>query len=1130
MKYSHFYTFILATTLALIYSCQDEPFLIENNDLGTGMVSPSAIVEFEPSGASLDTRATAGDAMKDIESLSVIMYNEDEELAYLFNTNDLIKLNKNGSTNDLPTDYSGTPAESSTRRATFTLPQVHVGKYYIYAVANMGDLTADKVATPDKLRNIKLEWKKDNIGKNSQMFGFFTPGTSGGSEGYEAPLVSVSPNIENGTQFHAWVKRAASKVTLVYDPQGLHEDIFIYIHKVTIRDIPMTCPLGADNTPADTNLLYRTGESIYYNNNFEMLDKDHAPAVTDYKKWMRIGRGTGKRGAVEKIDGKTVEHSETAKALYFYENLQGDYKDSLNKEHYYKPQIKDSVGTNVYPGMNDYKDNVSCGTYIEVEGYYISQHDPGISSGPIKYRFMLGQDTEYNYNANRNRHYKLTLGFKGYANQPDWHIEYIEESPEIFVSETFYVSYLYNQSASIPVRLVGDCTALECEILENDWWPYDPDSEDGAPDGGPLGESDQQFYWYRSIWENKGNYDKVSGGYDYGRHKKRYDENVKGADTTMYITPPHLGFLSLTAPSNYTSYEKRLPSTILCNPTKETLTYRSDELIKGLKDYYEGNGGYEDVNYISQDKRTFDVSLGSHDTGRNAYTVTELQDGSKLCEFNMWTRPKSMIKISGFSGNNPYEAYQRKAIVRFRGTFKLSNGDKRVVYKDVPVFQVRRIINPKGVWRHHDNNAPFEVKLMHRVGARDTTFKVFESEGEWRAYPYRANTEKEFFTLSGGSSQRGDTIYGETDTPIEFTINFSGKTTATESNCAMIRIEYHGLSCNHTIFVRQGYSEPLEIVSGKGAWSSFSLYAAKHPYKTTTGTATAVLTTSPLALGTLFKRGNLSQGILINNNKIYGNGAAVGNTAYLEVADLDNANNKKNPTKIQWNKIYGANVYDSNKKLYGKTHENWTYNWPDLKAELNGKTFYYRLPTYEEFQALTDDDTSEYGVGVLYGDGASAPAETTHAAFEFEDVYNEIEWNSSHANASKGMRGFIIYNPWNANQVFFPVGAKGIGRRTLQGATSAYYGTLRYASVTYLLSETASKWNVYRPITYNLWNNAGAIYWIDGIHEVANNLAASIMAWDMNFTDLNFNGYDTAVGFYDNGDALPIKLIVTREE
>lgn len=1082
-------------------ACRDEA-IFDDSDIGTGTVTMIAAVEFEPQASALDSRATSGTAMRDIRSLSVVIYNSDTTLHRIVNY-DASELSVEYIEGNRPSDFAGSAAESSTARATFVLPELNVGRYYIYAVANMGALTDDDATTPHRLKTRRLEWDKSNPGSNDQMFGYFTPEDYDQSIGYDAPLVTVS---RKSPRIHSWLKRAASKVTVVYDPSGLHNEIFVYIHKVTIRDIPRRCLLGADNQPTDSTVdLEHYGESIYYDRSSNQLDYDPAPSVKDYAKWMRLGRGSGKHGAVDE-EGNL--HPQTSPAMYFYENVQDPRKEFYGRKEYDKRQDWDSVGFVVNrPGQPDYKDNVPCGTYIEVEGFYISEHEPVITSGSIKYRFMLGQDAEYDYNAWRNRHYKVTLGFKGYANQPDWHIEYIEDNPELYVPSEYYVSYLYNHKSQFPVRVIGDCTKLECEIIQNDWHPYDEDGTDNVPDEGEIGTGGESFKWNHEVWKNSGNYTTASGGYYYGRHKVRYDAGTP-YDTTMYITPPHAGFLALTVPVSDES--KQLPATIFNGTTHNFSTNYS---IAALKNYYYANesssdggavsGGYgSEINTTPQNKRTYSLTAGSHDSGRNEYIVEDLDDGTKTLQIPIWTRPKSMIRISGFSGNNPYETYMRKSVVRIRATFNTPHGSV-VRVKDVPVFQARRIVNPKGIWRKYNDDDDFQVTLLQRRSAGSATFEKFKSEGSWKAYISTTNGKK-FCSLSGGVAVSGDTIFGDTDTPVDFTIKFNGITGEDDSNCAIVEVLYHGFNCSHTVFVRQGYYKPLAIVNNGAKWCSFALYAAEHPYKDPTGQATGVVTKNPLALGNLFKRGNLSEGLLHSNHAKYPKLADVGDDAEFDLADVNGV--AKSNT---WGKIYGANVYDAAGNQYDATHKNMTYSWPEIKATVHGEDRVYRLPTYDDYDALSKGDC---GLGVFYSDGASETATAMSTAYGYLDVENKGEPTQC------GMRGIVAYNSSNGNQIFFPVGVTGVGRRTLQGTTSASRGTLRYGATSKVLSVANNSANQYRPICYNLPASPGAIYWIRTRH-------GNCMGWDMNYFDFTFGAYDQTTGFYDNGDALPIKLI-----
>ena len=159
------------------------------------------------------------------------------------------------------------------------------------------------------------------------------------------------------------------------------------------------------------------------------------------------------------------KHSHSAKALYFYENLQGEGKDkkqSLDGVNIWKPN----------PVENDlnsgWKDGKAYGTYIEVRGYYRNTAPDGsVSSGWIKYRFMLGQDEKTNYDALRNTHYKVTLKLRGFGNDYDWHIDYKEETG-IYITTPQYISYLYNKSMYATVKIVGEIkpnTVLRADII-----------------------------------------------------------------------------------------------------------------------------------------------------------------------------------------------------------------------------------------------------------------------------------------------------------------------------------------------------------------------------------------------------------------------------------------------------------------------------------------------------------------------------------------------------------------------------------------------------------------------------------------------------------------------------------------
>ena len=117
----------------------------------------------------------------------------------------------------------------------------------MYAVVNMNrTLTEAETASEEALRAIQLTWNAKSIASNNAMFGFFD------TEANKATVKTAAPDITINAQavsLHAWVKRAASKVTVAYDGSNLYENVYIYIHSAQIKDIPAQCFLGKENTP-----------------------------------------------------------------------------------------------------------------------------------------------------------------------------------------------------------------------------------------------------------------------------------------------------------------------------------------------------------------------------------------------------------------------------------------------------------------------------------------------------------------------------------------------------------------------------------------------------------------------------------------------------------------------------------------------------------------------------------------------------------------------------------------------------------------------------------------------------------------------------------------------------------------
>lgn len=1147
MKNFNIYIFFSSIILFFLTGCYDD--FMPYSEVGEGMAEISAEVTFEPLTGIINNTRTGGDKIKNIETLSVIIYTSNDELVDIHNlTPDLWTEEVN---EEMPKDSNGNPigeqAEKNTYKASFKLPALAYGKYKIYAVANMGPISEEQAKDIAELKRTSLEWDSKNVEKNNQMFGYFTysDNQDGGAAGYDAPVVTINKESRSHS-LHSWIKRAVSKVTVAFDPSGLHQDIWIYIHDVSIRDIPLNCKLGEDNVPNSFEELlnnYNTplselpvSSKIIYDVDGEMEEgktdnnEDFKDNITEevYTKWLTLSKGSGIKGS---------SHGEDSNALYFFENMQGDFegKDEYNKE-VTSDEIDGECITN--PDQAGFKNGRPYGTYIEVTGYYVSQNLQNTTQGKIKYRFMLGKNTTYNFNAQRNHHYKLTLGFDGWANQPKWNIEYYEEEPGMEVPDQFYVSYLYNQRHVLPIKLVGNCTNLKMEIVENNWAPYDPNDADEVPKA-QVGSGNEAFLWNRAAWS------------------ALYRQQVLTIEQSATTNKTEFGFLALALPVNAGDIPKNIiehewserPTSMA---TTSTTVQRAEYWQTQLRDYYNTNNGVSDWNTGSQRVRNFSAEQlkpdggngnGSYFTGYNGWQINKVDDESNMVLVPIFTRNKSMINSTGFSGNNPYDSYQRKAVIRVTATFTLKSGQTKEIIKQIPIFQVRRIVNPKGVWRQAtSNNTTFDVKLLQITDVSNVNspqyFTELPSEGAWKAFIDVKNSSDFLELEPNGESYKEDgitdTIYGDTGRPIEFQLKFKG-VSDNVSACAVVKVLYHGNNCVHKILVRQGINEPLAVIDGGAKWSSFSLYSCERNAATSGSPSNieATFTESPLALGSLFRRHNTLQGIRIINNE---NSFTWGTQTISGKGAMDPPNGYQfvltNGTRRQWYSSPYGNPGDTNTYVVaevpqysGNTTTDVTSTWGTFISNVNGQTRNYVLPSYDDFRAL---DNAEYGAGVLYGDNSLSTQTTYTGAYGYDAPNNSFTGPAT----SNGARGMILYNKENGNQVFFPMGKDGIGRRTQFNTrltssgpdNPAYNGVLRYSDVSYVLASTD---DYYRPVPYNMPGCPGAIYWLNTTRRSGYANTYPSAGWDMNYFIIDFGPYP------DNSldklrDARPIKLIVAE--
>ena len=994
-----FIQYIIVTLTALAATgCQDD--FMKQEFIGEGKASISATLDFKPMSSALSRTRAAGDALKDISSLHVLLYDKDKNLIEKWKIDGYTVSDENRNDSDAE---NGNSAETSTKRATFKLPEeIGFGKYYMYAVANIDSLFekySGDILTVDGLKDIPLTWDSENVAKNGQMLGCFTNSTSSNNSSDESLIIN-SKNVK----LHAWLRRAASKVTVAFDGSNLKEGVFIYLQSVQIKDIPSQCYLGKDNNVGREEYTLdmpgsgpdmSDGETITYHEGDKAEDFEYGEGCADH----RVTVGSPHFGS----------HDETAPALYFYENMQGAGDNMPDKR-----QDADGNGSLDHPGLPDdatyrLKDAVPYGTYIEVHAHYISNNSERLGNGHIIYRFMLGQDVKKDYNAKRNCHYKLTLKFKNFANEADWHIEYEEPEPGVMTPEPYYISYLYNHSMMYPIKVNTGGRKIEyikAEILENNWAPYNASSDiyyTGAPNG---------------------------------------------------VAAPWNGFLSLHKTTETVLYENIIGSNEQYYkkvPKRGEREYKDFVLPEGItsKEFTTENSEPDDKYRVEK-----------HPTEANTYNIY----------IPMYTRAKQMISTTGYTGNNPYVAYQRKARVKI--TTKLEGLDK-IFENEVPIYQVRRVVNPKGIYRSSGNNKSFHVVLKRLPRENDQMFITFQSEGMWKAYVVK-ETNGKGITLSvtdpmttelKDDPEYGKAIYGKTGSVIDFNVNFEQSSdNPSDNRYAIIRVEYHNYTCQHLIFVRQG-DKPDDLVAGGVKWYAMNMKTASE------------LASNPLDEGSLFKFGNWSQPIDALSNKNPFEPWINVTPRDFKVYPEDGLTNAATRGKMGWTDITQSNTTNG-------------FGNPQMANA--------RVATGKDFWELRNSYI-EQGYGVLYGDDATETADDIVEAYGYDYVHNK---------SGRGMRGCFAYNRETGKNLFFPIGASGYGHRKQSytatwGDPETVNGVLRYsAGRTKLYPDP-----VERPLFYDLYKRPGGIYWLNA--EISQDYFTPTdgvsLGWDINYFSFDFN-------------------------
>ncbi len=988
---------------------------------GTGEIR--ALIDFSDVVHPVTSRSrAAGDAIENINSLCVFLYRLQEGAGD--DGSDIFTLYHRQEVELSPADGLGSS------KVEFNLPGIDFGVYRIYAVANMPELADDElysdeeIFTPDKLRDVKLTWDPSSAGANNQMFGYFTTLSNQHSDGFEGENITIS---SLKTELHAWLKRAASKVTVAIDGSKLNPGVKVWIKSIRLREIPSICWLGRTNTPDRANLT-SMGESITVADDPASPDGDDAPNLVS------------REGSYPRVIDEA--HTPDAEALFFYENMQGDGQ--------LKAQVWPDQGENPdspkYPFGNSlgdpgYKDGKIAGTYVEVVGFY--ENESG--SGPIIYRFMLGKNTTDNYDAERNFHYQLTLRLQGNANNSDWHIVYDQE-PDLIGITPGYISYLYNQKMTYDFKVVGgDLIDLYAEIPVND-----KTKRSWAPKDGEVTPEDEAA--------------------------------AASVGGTVYYTGevaapgPWDGFLSLREPRGiiYGTVEEGFGA-------NDARTYSLNrKKFYGLSDqYFSSNAPDLSDEVLHNDKvynlgfRRYDVAEGTHgDEDGGRYTVNKTAPGEWEVFVPLFTRQLVMTAQTGYTGVNPYVAYNRLSEVNFTARIRRRTGEEVEVTKTFEVIQSRRVVNPKGIWREGNSPKPFHVKLMILPYETSPKFETFPSDGPWRAEVAKGQGWIRLIPTAGVSQANADGSVSGTGDPydknnpgstIDFTVDFNGTTSSPRGG--IIYVYYNNYSCVHTIFVRQGY-DPIEFKSCPGVmWHSFNLLSGGDD------TTAALEVDGPEEEGSYFRLHN--RAFPISAQSCYApDPFKVVNRAGT---DFD---------------IVGPDGRISEQKKWPDiTLDPMPQDWGKFIVDIDGEPTECRLPSREDWHKIIDDHNTIYGFGVVYADCADETAEYV------DQVYGISRHHDGH-----GMRGVVICDASDGHQIFLPIAACGYGRfkQDSRSGVSAllppdFLGVVQYAGRYTWYTETEWPGVERKPLFYDLFSANGSLYWLAG-HD----------GLDINYSTLDF--------------------------